>query len=315
MTAIIILILLKRDNRPNRSPYSMEKLPKFEAVDINGRKVKSSDFKGKNLYVQFINSRFPPDFFLFEKVYSKWGREDLDFLGIISDSTKLNLFYRYRPKNLTLIERDYYDLCSEFHISADNGFYFLVDKKGEVISSGKNDLGYGKGPKVFLQELILGDFFSISELIIENKKIDDFKWFSQVSNIRNNYTEKKYFIVSLFTKICDSCSGGNIIQSLNKIYREKNDSIYVLSILSSKFNSEDVVNFKSQLKISYPVILADNELNIKWNSLIKRYNEDFLTDICFIVDNSGKILKVAYKTCKCFPSFFNYMHSLVQEKK
>lgn len=221
MMAIIILIFLKRENRSNQSPYSMEKLPKFEALDINGRKVKSSDFKEKNLYVQFINSRFLPDLYLFEKVYSKWGSEDLDFLGIINDSTKLNLFSRYKPKNITLIERDYYDLCLEFYISADNGFYFLVNKKEEVISSGKNDLGYEKGPKVFLQELILGDFFSISELIIENKNIEDFQWFSQVNNLRNNYTEKKYFIVSLFTKICDSCSGGNIIQSFNKIYREK----------------------------------------------------------------------------------------------
>lgn len=315
LTAIIIFIFIQREKRSYQHPDQITELPKFEAIDINGSKVKSSDFKGRNLYIQFINSRFQPDIFLLETVYTKWVNENLHFLGIISDSTDLNLKRRFNSKNIIFIEKNYFDLCSKFNLNPNNGFYFLVNKNRIVISSGRNDLGYERGPKVFLQELIKGDFFSISELIIENKHVNDFKWFSQVNNLIKNNEDKEYFIISLFTEICDSCSGGNIIQTLKRIYREKNDSVYILSILNGKFDSEDIINLKSQLKISHPVILADNKLNIKWDSLIKRYREDFLTDIIFIAEKSGKILKTAYRKCKCYSSFFNYVYSLIKEEK
>ena len=312
---VIIFSSIKRKEESHQSSFKLTELPKFEAIDINGRKVKNSDVKGRNLYIQFINSSFPPDLFLLEDVYSKWCNEDLHFLGIVSDSTNLNLKSRFSSNNITFIEKNYSDLCSKFNLSPDIGFYFLVNKKGVVINAGKNDLGYEKGPKVFLQELIKGDFFSISELIIENKYINEFDWLAQINGLIKDNRDKEYFIISLFTKICDSCAGGKIIQALKIMHRYGNDSIYIMSVLNRKFNSEDIINLKSQLKIPYLVILADNKLNIKWDSLIKRYREDFLTDIIFILDKSGKILKVAYRTCKCYPPFFDYMHSLIEEKK
>ncbi len=271
--------------------------------------------KGRNIYIQFINSSFRPDLNLFESVYSEWKNEDLYFLGVISDSTNLNLKNKFDSNNITFIEKNYYDLCPKFNLNPKNGYFFLVNKKGTIISSGRNDLGYEKGPKIFLQGLIKGDFFSISELIIENKNINNFKWFSQVNNLIKNNNDKEYFIISLFTEICDSCSGGKTIQFLKEIYRDKKDSMYTLSILNKKFDSEDIVNLKSQLNISYHVIITDNELNTKWDSLSKRYREDFLTDIIFILDKSGKTLKVAYRTCKCLPAFFDYVYSLNNEEK
>ena len=75
------------------------------------------------------------------------------------------------------------------------------------------------------------------------------------------------------------------------------------------------INLKSQLKIFHPVILADDELNTRWNFLKKQYREDYLTDIIFITEKSGKILKVAYRTRNCLPSFFDYVYSLINEDK
>jgi len=74
-----------------------------------------------------------------------------------------------------------------------------------------------------------------------------------------------------------------------------------------KINSNKKTNFLS-------LIIADFSLNQKWDSLIKRYNEDFLTDIILLLDESGKIIKVADRTCKCLPSFFDYINSLIKEE-
>jgi hypothetical protein len=270
---------------------------------------------GKDLYIQFINSYFPPDLILFETVYTKWIFDDLYFLGIINDSTALDLT-KYNSEKVIFIERDYNDLCSIFNLDTKNGFYYLVNKEGKVTNSGKNDLGYERGPKILLQELLKNNFFSISEIIIENEKIANHKWFNQVNNLIQNENDKEYFLISLYTTICYSCSGGKIIRALKDIHRkDKNETIYILSIISRRYKEQDIHNLKTLLKIPHPVIRANNELDSKWNSLIEQYREDYLTDIVFLVDKSGTILKIAHTNCDCYPSFFTYVYDLITKEK
>ncbi len=108
---------------------------------------------------------------------------------------------------------------------------------------------------------------------------------------------------------------GNIIQALNIIDRNEDGSFIILSILNRNFDRTDIPNLIAQLKISYPVIIANDRLNAKWDTLIERYREDFLTDVVFMVDKSGGILKIAHRTCQCFPSFFKFVNSLIKESK
>jgi len=314
---VISYILIKREKEPVQSLYHINKVPNLESVDIDGRTIKSSNFTGKKLYIQFINSFFQPDIILFKTVYEKWSSEDLYFLGIISNSNVLNHKEKSNFKRITLIEKDFDAFCRKFNVTKNNGFYFIVDEKGIIVSSGQNDLGYEKGPKIFLKKFIKGDFFSISEFIRENENINKLRWFSQASKLINDQKNKNYFLISLFTKICNSCSGGEILRALDKINKkDKNKSMYILCILNrSKFRDKDIPILKSQLKIDFPTIIADYNLNKKWDSLIKRYNEDLLTDIIFLLDESGKIIKVADRTCKCLPSFFNHVNSLIEEEE
>ncbi len=76
-----------------------------------------------------------------------------------------------------------------------------------IVNASQNDLGYERGPKIFLQKLIKGDAFSISELLNDRVNIADTPWFSQVGDFIKNHNNKEYFIIPPFTKICDSCSG------------------------------------------------------------------------------------------------------------
>ncbi len=89
--ALIIIIsaaiIIKKEKSSQQSPYRLAKLPNFRSVDIKGSDVKKADFEGKNLYIQFINSLFPPNLSLFETVYNNWASEDICFMGILSDSS------------------------------------------------------------------------------------------------------------------------------------------------------------------------------------------------------------------------------------
>ena len=310
---IIVFINIRKHQVFYSSAMELTDLPKFEAVDAMGTKIKRSNLKDKNLFIQFINSKFQPDIDLFESVYSNWIDEDIYFLGIINNSEKFNIERKLNLENTSFIKENYFDLCKKFKINSRDGNFFIVNKNGKIISTGKNDLGYEKGPKVYLQELIKDDAFSISEFIGENEKINDFEYLTQIKTSIESSTEKKYSIIALLTKICDSCSGGGIIQSFKKIHRDNNGLFNVLLILNRKYKKEDISNLRSQLKISFPIAIADQELNSKWDSLIERYNEDLLTDIIFIVDNqSNVILKVADRKCKCLPEFYDFLDSLIK---
>lgn len=98
---VISYILIKREKEPVQSLYHINKVPNLESVDIDGRTIKSSNFTGKKLYIQFINSFFQPDIILFKTVYEKWSSEDLYFLGIISNSNVLNHKEKSNFKRIT----------------------------------------------------------------------------------------------------------------------------------------------------------------------------------------------------------------------
>ena len=90
---IIVFINIRKHQVFYSSAMELTDLPKFEAVDTDGTKLKSSDLKDKNLYIQFINSKFQPDIDLFESVYSK----------LISENENINEF-EYLTQIKTAIE-------------------------------------------------------------------------------------------------------------------------------------------------------------------------------------------------------------------
>jgi len=66
-----------------------DSVPKFEAIDANGTKVKSTDFKGKKHVIYFYPKDFTPGCTTeadeFSKDYKKFQKEGIEVIGVSPD--------------------------------------------------------------------------------------------------------------------------------------------------------------------------------------------------------------------------------------
>jgi len=311
---IIIFINIRRKEGLYRSSMKLTKLPKFVSVDVNGMEVKSKDFMGVNLYVQFIDANHEMDTELFKDVYSKWKKEDIYFILIINEFERFKSRVEINTDNIVILNKDFKKLETKFNpYNIVGTHYYLIDNSGNVVTAGSNDSGYENGPKVFLKRLVKNEHFSISSFIKLNENVKGVEWLNQIAEI-TDAQNKDYYVISMFTSICSGCFSGELVFFLNEFYNKNQNNIHVLCTLNDKFNDRDITRLKSQLKINLPVIIANNKLSQKWNSLIKEFRENDLTNIIFILNKSGIIIKVYDESCKCWSQFSRFLKSLeIQE--
>ncbi len=200
-----------------------------------------------------------------------------------------------------------------FRTAGNTGSFHLYDASGKKIASGKNGLEYEAGPKVYLNELIRGEFFSIDEFVKMGESVKNMEWMRQIDSIITG-EDKKLFVFFLFINLCEPCGGGAVVDQLKQLNANYGKQAGIFSISYSRYTDRDIAALKSQAKIKFPITLADSLLFGKWESLIRRYNRRRLDNIVFVTDKSGKILNVMHSTCKCFRSFFRITHSIMKER-
>lgn len=303
----LIFIQFKKKNEILGSADRSPRLPDFNVADISGKFINSGQFKGRKLYVQFVSPSDISDLSLFEQIYSHWKDEDIKLVIITKNYGELKL--RIDLNNVIVLAKDFDKLKTIFK-APNYGTYYLFDKTGYLINTGRNDIEYDKYLRILLNRLIKNKYFSISEFIKPNENIKNISWLKQAAEIvEKGY--KDFYIISLFTSICAGCRSGSIIINLNSFYLKSLNIADVLCIFSDKFNEVDLVSLKSQLLMRFPVSIADQTLSRKWNYLIKEFSEAEITNIVFIIDKWGKIIRILDPNCSdCFESFFLYMFSL-----
>jgi hypothetical protein len=251
---------------------------------------------------------------LFFSVYNNWNREDLNILVGVKDAERFLVKIGRNFKNIFIVQKDYEYLAKKFKLfDLNGGLYCIVDKKGTIIGYGGNKDAYDKEVKVQLQQVINEKAFNIYDFLDYKNNLNDIKWLRQIGDLLNR-EDKKYYLISLYTKICNNCSEGTQIESLKKIYSKYNEYISVIFVLLDVYTQKDILNMRSQLSLICPIYIADVSLSQKWKHFIGQYRENDLTDIILLVDKAGKILEVADRKCNCWGRLFNKTTLLLESK-
>ena len=125
-----------------------ESVPKFEANDANGKKVKSTDFKGKKHVIYFYPKDFTPGCTTeadeFAKDYKKFQKEGIEVIGVSPDDVDSHKkFCDKMGIQFPLLADVDKDISQKFGVWGKKNFMgreymgvtrstFLVDDKGKI---------------------------------------------------------------------------------------------------------------------------------------------------------------------------------------
>jgi len=321
MVVLIVIINIANYQKSKTSPQKghhshaghSRGIPDFQAKSISDQLVKNTDFKGKNLYIQFANARESEDTALFSRVYGDFKDEGLEFVLFTDDSDKALKKLNIDKNQVHVVSENYEQYRQLFGSAKNTGSFYLFNGSGEKIVSDKNAKGYEEGPKLKLNELLWNESFNISEFVDHNANLNTIEWLSQVREIVQQ-EQKKLHLFYLSVNLCEPCGGGAIIERLKKIDSENEGAVRVTAISYTHYADQDINALRSQSGVKFPIVFAEGRLLEKWDSMIRRFNRSSLDNILFVTDMSGHIHSIMFSGCKCFNDFFAATEQLIKER-
>ncbi len=240
------------------------------------------------VYVQFIES--PTDVAFFSNVLENVQSYKIYFVAFVAD---INMRLDVGTfQNITVISDNYERAKKIFRIS-NFTMYYIFNKFGSIVDKGPIRMQYlSKIKLVFSQELENRNFSLIHWIPMCH--INEISWLNRISyeidkiKVENDLHHYLFVLLSHL-----NCSSEQLIKYLLDFYNNYSNKFSITIILKSKFDIQDIANFKTFYRLPFEVIPADEVLDEEWTRMMSIYPEDELTNIVMFIDDSKFIRNIA----------------------
>jgi hypothetical protein len=305
LMAALIAVLASRKITSNKSEFI--RIPQFELKDDSGRLLKREILKNKYVLVQFLSTKGDID--ILRQIFFEWESEIVVFIAVCNEAIARYPNTPAERPNFHVVSVDKKSISAAFSNPRAGAFY-LYDLSGRLAGSGTPSDNSRILIKKIFNRLINGKYFNLAELLGTGENILKLEWFSQVSQFMIK-EKKEYYAIGMFRNICQGCGSGSIIRVLNDAYRDKKEKLGLICFVDDSFSDADVRSLRSQLEIDYCVAVANELLSSKWEALVREYTASELTDIVFLIDLNGRLLRTMDPSCSdCAWSLYTYLREL-----
>jgi hypothetical protein len=248
-------------------------------VDDRGQSLQSKQFLGTPLFVQFINPDMREQTDLLAVIIKDRPQQPVKILVVTSNAQKLRATVPSIPDDITVVEKGHKELRTVFEIPEFSEKTLIFDKNGTRVDQRFYSQG---GSLAKLQSVVDGKpgyspvLFEEALASVKSKQLEDIRQ-------RTLTSKSGKAVIAFFSVIGTYCPSGELINSLNGQHAKRKD-VEWLVLFPKNYTSNDLQNFKSNLKVNMPVALADPELSDVWESFHLRYGETSLNGALVAID-------------------------------
>ncbi len=278
-----ISVVRSRQPETSRDAKTEKKLlPEVQMVNDRGQSLQSKQFLGTPLFVQFINPDVRQQTDLLSAVLNDRPKKPVKILVVTSNAQNLRARVPSITDDVSVVEKDFKELRTAFEIPEYSEKTLIFDKTGTRVD---HRFYYQGGALAKLQALVDGKpGYSpalLQEALVSVKS-------AQLEAIRQRTltSPSGKAVIALFSVIGTYCPSGELIDSL-KGHHARLPDVELLILFPKNYTSNDVQNFKSNLKVTNPVALADPELSNVWESFQLRYGEAAVNGSLVAIDRGA----------------------------
>jgi hypothetical protein len=239
-------------------------------------------------------------------VFRDWGDYKIKIVVFTLEPGQLIASHPEITDKVIIINNHFEEVRHILDSNKNHSFCYLFGFNREYIVRAETLRLYESGMKYEFTKLLKGKMFQPEDLLDGRNNI--FK--SSVFNNRQFHFSKtnKYMVIYLMSKYCDGCSEGRIFSVVKELYKKKIAEVNV--IFYNGINENDIINFKNQFEINFPVYIASGDLLNKWDNVIREYSSSVVSSIVIVAKGDGEVIDYYFNGCNCEKEFIEKLNKL-----
>jgi peroxiredoxin len=273
----------------SQSIYPKDKIPVFQASDINGNQISISRYKEKVLMVLFFDpsrSDHKMKMTYAQVLYNKFKDRGFGIIGVASEGKDLVEKLQIKGKiTFALIFDENKKIHKLFQLAGNTGGTILANRKGKIVFHTAQILEIENLRQIVEKEVtgkITYDFSrpaqpiqfriknKIHEILLQDLRTDSIQL---IDNFKDDY-----LIITFFSFLCPLCKSGRRVETLKNLEKriqEKGAEGRVILVFFDPFDNTDIEEWKKFFPVSLDIYLTEDLLT---------EDEKYITDESLKID-------------------------------